>query len=90
MVKNAGPRLRDTLSFASSGHGDKLGPIKVATYCHMYRDEPKETTQFGSVSCSEIQNLPFSYRELIMPPSVMSLVSHFGWLANEERGQRSK
>ena len=30
------------------------------------------------------------YRELIMPPGVMSLVSHFGLLANEERGQRSK
>ena len=30
------------------------------------------------------------YRELIMPPGVMSLVSHFGWLANDERGQRSK
>ena len=30
------------------------------------------------------------YMELIMPPGVMSLVSHFGWLANEERGQRSK
>ena len=31
-----------------------------------------------------------TYRELIMPPGVMSLVSHFGLLANEERGQRSK
>ena len=33
---------------------------KVATYRHMYRAEPKEPTQFGSVSASEIQNLPFS------------------------------
>ena len=65
MVNNAGPRLRDTLSFASSGHGDKLGPIKVETYRHMYRDEPKEPTQFGSVSCSEIQNLPFSHSGIV-------------------------
>ena len=27
------------------------------------------------------------YRELIMPPGVMSLGSNFGWLANHERGQ---
>ena len=32
---------------------------KVATYRHVYRAEPKEPTQFGSVSGSEIQNLPF-------------------------------
>ena len=30
------------------------------------------------------------YRELILPPGVMSLVSYFGWFANDERGQRSK
>ena len=33
---------------------------KVATYRHMYWAEPKEPTQFGSISGSEIQNLPFS------------------------------
>ena len=32
---------------------------KVATYHHVYRSEPKEPTQFGSVSGSEIQNLLF-------------------------------
>ena len=32
---------------------------KVATYRLVYRAEPKEPTQFGSVSGSEIQNLPF-------------------------------
>ena len=32
---------------------------KVATYRHVYRAEPKEPTQFGSVCGSEIQNLPF-------------------------------
>ena len=30
---------------------------KVATYRHMYWAEPKEPTQFGSVTGSEIQNL---------------------------------
>ena len=34
---------------------------KVAMYRHMYRAEPKEPTQFGSVSGSEIQNLSFSH-----------------------------
>ena len=34
---------------------------KVATHRHMYRAEPKEPTQFVSVSCSDIQNLPFSH-----------------------------
>ena len=33
---------------------------KVATYHHVYRAEPKEPTQFGSASGSEIQHLPFS------------------------------
>ena len=32
---------------------------KVATYRHVYRAKPKEPTRFGSVSGSEIQNLPF-------------------------------
>ena len=32
---------------------------KVATYCHVYWAEPKEPAQFGSVSGSEMQNLPF-------------------------------
>ena len=35
-------------------------------------------------------NRSFNNRELIMPPGVMSLGSNFGWLANHERGQRSK
>ena len=38
---------------------------KVATYRHMYRAEPKEPTQFGSVSGSEIQNLPFSHSGIV-------------------------
>ena len=33
--------------------------IKVATYRHLYRAEPEEPTQFGSVSGAEIQILPF-------------------------------
>ena len=32
---------------------------KVATHRHVYQAKPKEPTQFGSVSGSEIQNLPF-------------------------------
>ena len=39
--------------------------IKVAMYCHMYRAEPKEPTQFGSVSGSGIQNLPFAHNGII-------------------------
>ena len=39
--------------------------IKVATYRHMHRAEPKEPTQFGSVSGSEIQNLPFSHSGIV-------------------------
>ena len=31
----------------------------------MYRAEPKEPTQFGSVSGSEIQNLPFSLSDIV-------------------------
>ena len=31
----------------------------------MYRAEPKEPTQFGSVSGSEIQNLPFSHSGIV-------------------------
>ena len=38
---------------------------KVATYHRVYRAEPKEPTQFGSVSGSEIQNLPFSYSGIV-------------------------
>ena len=38
---------------------------KVATYRHMYRAEPKEPTQFGSVSGSEIQHLPFSHSGIL-------------------------
>ena len=38
---------------------------KVATYRHMYRAEPKEPAQLGSVSGSEIQNLPFSLSGII-------------------------
>ena len=34
--------------------------VKVATYRLEYRDEPKESTHFGSVSGSEVQNSPFS------------------------------
>ena len=39
--------------------------FKVAMYRHMYRQEPKEPTQFGSVSGSEIQNLPFSHSGIV-------------------------
>ena len=38
---------------------------KVAMYRHRYRAEPKEPTQFGSVSGSEIQNLPFSLSGIV-------------------------
>ena len=38
---------------------------KVATYRHVYQAEPKEPTQFGSVSGSEIQNLPFSHSGIV-------------------------
>ena len=39
--------------------------IKVVTYHHVYRAEQKEPTQFGSVSGSEIQNLPFSHSGIV-------------------------
>ena len=38
---------------------------KVAMYRHMYRADPKDTTQFVSVSGPEIQNLPFSLSGII-------------------------
>ena len=38
---------------------------KVAMYHHMYRAKPKEPTQFGSVSGSEIQNLLFSQSGIV-------------------------
>ena len=38
---------------------------KVATYRHVYRPEPKEPAQFGSVSGSVIQNLPFSLSGIV-------------------------
>ena len=38
---------------------------KVATFHHVYRAEPKESTQFGSVSGSEIQNVPFSHSGIV-------------------------
>ena len=41
------------------------GSSKVATYRHVYRAEPKELTLFGSVSGSEIQNLPFSLSGIV-------------------------
>ena len=34
-------------------------------YRHMYRAEQKEPTQCGSVSGSEIQNLPFSHSGIV-------------------------
>ena len=39
--------------------------FKVAMYRHAYRAEPKEPTQFGSESSSEIPNLPFSHSGII-------------------------
>ena len=42
-----------------------LATLKVATYRHMYRAEPKEPTQFGSVSGSEIQSLPVSHSGIV-------------------------
>ena len=42
-----------------------LVKAKVATYHHMYRAELKEPTQFGSVSGSEIKNLPFSHSGIV-------------------------
>ena len=41
-------------------YGKTVLLTKVAMYRHLYRAKPKEPTQFGSVSSSEIQNLPFS------------------------------
>ena len=38
---------------------------KVAMYRHVYRAEPKEQTQFGSVSGSEIPNLPFYHSGIV-------------------------
>ena len=38
---------------------------KVATCRHVYRAEPKEPTTFGSVSGSEMQNLPFSHSGIV-------------------------
>ena len=38
---------------------------KVATYRNMYQAEPKEPTQFGSVSGLEIQNMPFSLSGIV-------------------------
>jgi len=38
---------------------------KVVTYRHVYRAEPKEPTQFGSVSGTEIQNLPFPHSGIV-------------------------
>ena len=43
----------------------KLSKCKVAKYRHMYRAEPKEPTQYGSVSGSEIKNLPFSHSGIV-------------------------
>ena len=37
---------------------------KVATYRHVYRAKLKEPTQFGSVSGSEILNLPFRFNSI--------------------------
>ena len=39
--------------------------LKVATHRLEYRAKPKESTQFGSVSGLEIQNLPFSLSGII-------------------------
>ena len=39
--------------------------VEVATYRHNYWAEPKDPTQFGSVSGSEIQNLPFSHSGIV-------------------------
>ena len=55
-------------SGTQDGRGSKDGrhaAAKVAMYRHVYRAEPKELTQFGSVSGSEIQNLPFSHSGII-------------------------
>jgi len=38
---------------------------KVAMYRCVYRGEPKEPTQLGSVSGSEIHNLPFSHSGIV-------------------------
>ena len=42
-----------------------MDKLKVATYHHVYRAEPKEPTQFGSVSGLDIQNLPFSHNGIV-------------------------
>ena len=38
---------------------------KVAAYRLEYRADPKEPTQFGSVSGSDIQNLPISLSDIV-------------------------
>ena len=42
---------------------------KVATYHIVYHAEPKEPTQFGSVSGSEIQNSPCPLSGIVSLPS---------------------
>ena len=59
-----GPWVWRVFNSSISYHDLCLG-IKVATYRHAYRAEPKEPTQFGYVSGSELQNLPFSHSGIV-------------------------
>ena len=49
----------------SDGIGSGKSVVKVETYRLEYSAEPKEPTQFGSASGSEIQHLPFSHTGIV-------------------------
>ena len=55
---------------------------KVATYRHVYRAEPKEPAQFGSVSGSKILNLPIAHSGIVsLYRAEPKEQSHFGSLS---------
>ena len=54
-------------------------------YLHVYRAEPKEPTQFGSVSGSEIHNLPFSHSSIVsLYRSEQKISTQFGSVSGLE------
>ena len=59
-----GHKHDNILTYRDQG-GNSIDIFKVATYRQVYRAEPKEPTQFGSVAGSEIQNLPFSHSGIV-------------------------
>ena len=67
--------------------------VPIISYTNLLLALSVQGTQLGRQMRARdgaVKNRADLYRELIMPPGVMSLVSNFGWLANHERGQRSK